>query len=69
VHTTDGGAVWINQSSPTLRTLLGVSFVNATTGIAVGDGGTILYTNDGGDTWTLQPSGTANILRSVSFLQ
>jgi len=69
VHTTDGGATWTSQSSETTSNLWGLSFVNATTGIAVGDGRTILSTDDGGDTWMLQQSGTTNILRAVSFLQ
>jgi photosystem II stability/assembly factor-like uncharacterized protein len=42
--------------------------VNASTGTAVGQGGTILRTVDGGATWTLQSSGTTNFLWAVSFV-
>ncbi len=40
---------WARQSSPTTNTLLGVSFVDANTGWAVGGGGTILHTTTGGE--------------------
>lgn len=40
--TSDGGATWQLQSTPTSAELNGVSFVDATHGWAVGDGGTIL---------------------------
>ena len=62
-----GQATWTAQSSGTSNTLLGVSFTDANTGTAVGDGGTILRTTDGGATWTRQSSGTTNSLRGVSF--
>ena len=48
--------------------LLGVSFVDANIGTAVGDAGTILRTPDGGATWTRQTSGTINALLGVSFV-
>jgi photosystem II stability/assembly factor-like uncharacterized protein len=40
--------------------------VDANTGTAVGDNGTILRTTDGGATWTRQTSGTTGILFGVS---
>ena len=55
------------QSSGTLNHLLAVSFVDASTGTAVGFGGTILRTADGGAAWTAQSSGTTNALYGVSF--
>jgi photosystem II stability/assembly factor-like uncharacterized protein len=45
-----------------------VSFVDANTGTAVGNYGTILRTRDGGVTWTPQTSGTTNPLYGVSFM-
>ena len=45
-----------------------VAFVNARTGWAVGDRGTILHTQDGGAQWTLQDSGIACRLESVHFV-
>ncbi len=44
-----------------------IRFIDATTGYAVGDGGTIIKTTDGGSTWTVQNSGTAYDLYSVYF--
>ncbi len=41
--------------------------MDATTGYAVGDNGTILKTTDGGANWTAQTSGTTNNFFSVSF--
>ncbi len=51
--TTDNGATWTVQQSPTQRDLYQVQFVNATTGWAVGDDG-VFGTTDGGRTWTQQ---------------
>ena len=48
--------------------LFSVSFVDAQTGWAVGDDGTILATANGGATWTPQTSGTEAALLSVSFV-
>ena len=45
-----------------------VSFVDASRGWAVGDGGTILATDDGGKTWRAQTSGTNTTLISVHFV-
>ena len=42
--------------------------MDANTGTAVGDGGTILRTDNGGASWTPQSSGTFNTLYGVSFV-
>lgn len=55
---TDGGLTWVDQASPTAQPLNGVWFVSATTGWAVGDGGTVLRTTDGGARWVLLAGGT-----------
>ena len=47
--------------------LFKVSFTDANTGTAVGDGGLILRTTNGGDTWSPQTSGTTKTLYGVSF--
>jgi photosystem II stability/assembly factor-like uncharacterized protein len=49
VRSTDSGATWTLESSGTLSFLGGVSFVDANTGTAVGEGGIILLTNTGGE--------------------
>jgi photosystem II stability/assembly factor-like uncharacterized protein len=67
VTVTATGTGWILQTSGTTNGLTGVSFVDANTGTAVGDNGTILHTSDGGSTWTAQTSGTTNNLFAVSF--
>ena len=41
--------------------------MDATTGYAVGNSGTILKTTDGGANWVAQTSGTANICSDVHF--
>ncbi len=56
------------MSTPTGRTLWGVSFTNELVGIAVGDAGTIIRTTDGGTSWTAQSSGTRNHLYGVSII-
>ena len=45
-----------------------VSFVDASTGWAVGAGGAIFSTRDGGRTWSPQTSGVDSDLRDVKFL-
>jgi photosystem II stability/assembly factor-like uncharacterized protein len=64
--TTPSGWFWQNPL-PQGATLLAVHFVNATTGTAVGESGTILRTTDGGSSWVSQTSGTTEWLFGVSF--
>jgi photosystem II stability/assembly factor-like uncharacterized protein len=47
-RTTNGGANWTPQANPANHFLWGVSFVDADTGWAVGNFGTILHTTTGG---------------------
>ncbi len=47
--------------------LMGVCFVNAQQGWAVGERTNILHTTDGGKTWTVQFKSDDYILKSVSF--
>jgi photosystem II stability/assembly factor-like uncharacterized protein len=49
LRTTDGGATWQPQISSSNRALLGVFFIDANTGWAVGEAGTILHTTTGGE--------------------
>lgn len=60
----------ISWQNPLLHgnTLYSTSFVDATTGWAVGAFGTIMKTTDGGKTWENQISGTTASLLSVSFV-
>src|SRR5207249_1294373 len=60
------GWVWQNPL-PQGNDLMGVAFVNATTGWTVGDAGTILTTTNAGSTWTFQTSGTRENLNDVAF--
>ena len=52
---------------PQGNTLNGVCFIDANTGTAVGNSGTIIRTTDGGQNWNIQFSGTMNRLNGVSF--
>jgi photosystem II stability/assembly factor-like uncharacterized protein len=54
----DGGFTWTDQAAPTGEPLNGVWFVNARTGWAVGENGTILRTPNGGTTWVLLNGGS-----------
>jgi len=58
IRTTDGGSTWISQSSGTEKFLYGVSFIDANTGTAVGEFGSILRTTNGGSLWWNQSNGT-----------
>ena len=56
-----------NANAP-LQQLRGIHFIDDNTGLAVGDGGTILKTVNGGTAWTSQNSGTTTAgFRAVFF--
>ncbi|MCX6306233.1 MAG: YCF48-related protein [Bacteroidetes bacterium] len=57
-----------NNPLPQGNTLHDVQFVNASTGFAVGDGGTILKTTDGGYNWNRTERDAAESLNAVFFL-
>jgi photosystem II stability/assembly factor-like uncharacterized protein len=61
-------AQWYQQNSGTNKNLRDVVFLNATTGIAVGDSGLILRTTDCGAFWSVVPTNVSNDLTSISFV-
>ena len=60
VATTDGGASWVAQTSPTTADLYGVAFSDSLDGWAVGPKGTVVATTDGGAVWSAQAAPTTN---------
>ena len=67
-RTTNGGNNWFHQSCPIINILISsVSFTDANTGTAVGEGGNIFRTTNGGANWISQISGTTYDLSDVSF--
>jgi photosystem II stability/assembly factor-like uncharacterized protein len=67
LSTTDGGATWRKQNTPTREDLHAVFFVSPATGWAVGNVGTILATSDGGATWRGLDSTARDDLLAVYF--
>src|SRR5213075_1992631 len=66
LKTTDGGATWKTQTSPTNEHLLKISAFDATHAVASGLNGVLLITDDGGETWRLStPCGPAIISGAV----
>ena len=71
----DGGVIlrtfnnmnWTRVTSNTPRQLNKVEFLNANSGIIVGNFGVILKTTDGGNTWTQVPTGTTANLNGVYY--
>ena len=59
---------WFSQSSGTSNNLNGVYFASSTTGIIVGQSGTILRTTNGGTNWNAVTSGTSVHLFAVYFV-
>jgi len=55
------------QIEKSIPNLYAINFIDKDTGIAVGDGGTILKTTDGGKHWSTQNSGTRNDLHGIAF--
>ncbi len=49
--TSDGGAHWLRQASPTKHLLLGATFIDSSHACLVGASATIVKTNDGGASW------------------
>ena len=58
---------WELQQSSTINTLRDVCFSDASNGVAVGDGGTLLRTTTGGSSWFPEVSGTGLDLHAVHF--
>ncbi len=67
LHTSNGGANWIQQTTNTTNTLLSISFVDGSNGWAVGDLGILIHTTNGGVSWVSQNSGTSKLLFGVTF--
>jgi photosystem II stability/assembly factor-like uncharacterized protein len=61
-------AQWYPQNSGTTQHLNKVQFVDANTGWAVGDSGTIIYTTNAGADWMQQASGTNLNIVDISFV-
>lgn len=60
---------WVTQPSGVgTVSLASVSFISATTGLAVGTNGTIIKTTNGGTSWVAKTSLTANALTEVQFV-
>jgi photosystem II stability/assembly factor-like uncharacterized protein len=66
LHTIDAGETW-NKIILTGADLHQLIFKDASTGVVVGDGGTIFTTTNGGTNWISKTSNTAAQLRSVAF--
>ena len=68
LHTTDGGATWVEQSVPTgARLLRAVKFTSPTQGWACGRNGTIVRTSDAGANWEQQVTGVDTTLFDIDF--
>ncbi|MBK8550977.1 MAG: T9SS type A sorting domain-containing protein [Ignavibacteria bacterium] len=67
LKSTNEGTSWVTQTAPVAQSLNSVHFIDANTGVAVGNNGTIVRTTNGGTNWTLRASGTSVILNSVAF--
>lgn len=63
----DAAGSWTAHTTGTSVDLCGGAFVNASTGWAVGENGTILKTTTGGAVWTPQANGTTETLADVTF--
>jgi photosystem II stability/assembly factor-like uncharacterized protein len=62
---TNGGATWTQETTPSHPVWYGGWFYNASDGWAVGAADTIVATTNGGATWTAQTSGTTQVLNAI----
>ncbi len=60
--------VWEKLSTPVNKTLRNISFVDAQTGWASGESGTIIHTSDGGDNWIVQNSSVQTFIVDIFFI-
>jgi photosystem II stability/assembly factor-like uncharacterized protein len=66
--TSDGGRTWISQPISLFGNLIGIDFVNATTGWVVGAEGSVYKTTNGGSSWVRQRHDTSKFYTGVSFI-
>jgi len=59
---------WAKIPSPTNKTLRNLYFIDAQSGWAAGEGGTIIHTSDGGDNWIVQNSTVPSFIVDVFFI-
>ena len=59
---------WAKIPSPTNKTLRNLYFIDAQTGWAAGEDGTIIHTSDGGDSWIVQNSTVPSFIVDVFFI-
>jgi photosystem II stability/assembly factor-like uncharacterized protein len=52
LYSDDAGDTWTARATPVTRTLTGVAFKDARTGVASGHGGSLVRTEDAGETWS-----------------
>ena len=66
--TTDAGATWAQRNTGANSRLRAFSWVDASRGLVVGNGGLLLATNDGGKTWQPRDSGVKQHLMDITFI-
>ena len=65
LYSDDEGGAWTARATPVTRTLTGVAFKDAKTGVAVGHGGSVVRTEDAGASWArveVEDAGTDSLL-------
>jgi hypothetical protein len=68
LHTADGGTTWeVQYGAADAPWLSDVTFIDGSSGWAVGERGTVLRTSDGGASWETVDLGTEADLTAVSF--
>ncbi|RKY97040.1 MAG: hypothetical protein DRQ13_05230, partial [Ignavibacteriae bacterium] len=59
---------WAKIPSPTNKTLRNLYFIDAQTGWAAGEDGTIIHTSNGGDSWIVQNSTVQTFIVDIFFI-
>lgn len=67
-YTTNGGTLWQEANSHTVKTLASIFFIDSTTGFACGDNGTFVKTTDGGINWDSIPTFYNRDLLDIMFI-
>jgi len=62
------GEGWAQILSPTNKTLRNLHFIDAQTGWAAGEDGTIIHTANGGDSWIVQNSTVQSFIVDIFFI-
>lgn len=68
LYSSNAGKTWLSKTDTTLKNFSDISFINMSTGFAIGNNGLIKQTTDSGNTWVEKTIGNNEQLTRIIFL-